>query len=652
MVASPAAVAAHAGSRLGSWVVGLAGVTAVAIIGLQPWRDTALPIGLGVLLMIAVAGAAIIMIAATMRPGGVCSATIVLGATVLAYAVLLGAEGTRITGDGGSGSASAAIAVSIAWLAHSGHVVPLVLIGLLPVLGARAVAGAPSRWWVGAIIGANAIDVVLMALAQMVPAAALFAVPASSALWLAAAGIGPIGTWLAVRGTTGQTRRRVMLAAIASVLSILILAFCAVLGLAERALEIGLEASVALLMLGFSSATVFTAWLVGVATGGGSHRLLATGVLERMLAAVLTTAAVLVSAATALAAVSAGVPAGSAVLLAVGLMAVAGLGLGSLYAWAARIVDPVAELRGELAALGDPADGTLRLRTEQVLRRLVDDPSLVLLVRPDDGAWLDSAGRLVVAVPDDAVVLARSEIAASVPLALAFAETPAARRRLRRFGDCTSLMWATVLEGEVARERRRAEDAAAAERDRMRRDLHDGLQSRLLGIALTLQLGGRESSDPAGRLLIEETVAALRGAAEEARRLAEGGATDALAHGGLRSALDELVGPLTSFVSLELPDVRFPAEAESTAYFVVGEAVGNALKHGRATHVHVHVEAADARSALSVVISDDGVGGADPRAGSGLRRLAERVAASGGLLVVREAVPHGTVVEASLPCVW
>ena len=143
-------------------------------------------------------------------------------------------------------------------------------------------------------------------------------------------------------------------------------------------------------------------------------------------------------------------------------------------------------------------------------------------------------------------------------------------------------------------------------------------------------------------------MASLRDAVEDVRSLAGGRLPAILVHGGLRPALSDLVRPLTTVVDLAVPDRRFAAEVEAVGYFVVGEAISNAIKHSGAARVSVQVEQVGA--ALMIMVSDDGVGGADPRLGSGLRGLAERVAASGGALVVRDAVPTGTVVEASLPC--
>ena len=106
-------------------------------------------------------------------------------------------------------------------------------------------------------------------------------------------------------------------------------------------------------------------------------------------------------------------------------------------------------------------------------------------------------------------------------------------------------------------------------------------------------------------------------------------------------------------VELDLPTEPLGAATEATAYFVVGEAVSNALKHAGADRIRVAdirvAVATDGHHRVSVCVSDDGCGGADPRLGSGLRGIAERVDAAGGVLVVHDLRP-GTAVEAVLPC--
>ncbi|WP_244937843.1 sensor histidine kinase [Acidipropionibacterium jensenii] len=140
----------------------------------------------------------------------------------------------------------------------------------------------------------------------------------------------------------------------------------------------------------------------------------------------------------------------------------------------------------------------------------------------------------------------------------------------------------------------------------------------------------------------------LRDAVSQVRALAEGGAPPVLVTDGLGAALAHLVRPLDVVTQTRLPERRHSAEVEETAFFVASEAIANAVKHAGADHIEIAVE--ETGSVLTVIVTDEGVGGADLRLGTGLRGITERVAAFGGLLVVREARPRGTVVEASLPC--
>ena len=306
-------------------------------------------------------------------------------------------------------------------------------------------------------------------------------------------------------------------------------------------------------------------------------------------------------------------------------------------------------MQHELELLGPVADGAQRQVLQQALRRTVGDPGLLLIVRAADGVWVGSNDDTFAALPERACVLPGSS---NGPVAALVGGLPDIQGWAERLGDCDAVVRPAVLEATALRERSRADSAARDERVRLTQDLHDGLQGRLLGIALNLQLSGREIADPTARLLVEQTVASLRDAVEDVRALAGGRLPTTLVDAGLRSALADLVRPLATVVDLRVPDVRFPPEVEATSYFVVGEAVSNAIKHGRAERIVVSVE--EAEDQVTIVVSDDGVGGADPRLGSGLRGLGERVAASGGVLVVRDGDRaggrSGTVVEASLPC--
>ena len=211
-----------------------------------------------------------------------------------------------------------------------------------------------------------------------------------------------------------------------------------------------------------------------------------------------------------------------------------------------------------------------------------------------------------------------------------------------------------ALRAELARQveliresRARLSTAHLEERRRIERDLHDGAQQRLLAIALQLQ-SARLNGD--GEVLVAETdraITDLQATVQELRTLAAGLQPAALAGGGLLAAVADLAARAPVELTYDVVDERFPSDLESAAWFVVAEAVTNAVKHSGAGHVAVQVRRTP--GTLCVEIRDEGVGAADP-SGSGLQGLADRVAAVGGSLRVSEAHPHGTVVEAVFPC--
>ena len=615
-------------------VAGL-GLVAVGITLGLGWRRTDFVLGPLIRVIMGLAGAAILIVAA--RPGGprrpaVRATTALLGVTVLIYPTTLS---LAAAGVGGS---------AVDLVANAGHVIPLVAIQVLPVLASQQVTGRSRRVWLAVIIGVAVIAVVATALVLRAPEWTALAV-VGTLLWLGSFVLAPVATWSGVRGTSGEVRRRAIVAALASVVPVVIIAWCMTLGTTAETQGLSADASVTALMVGFSLGTTGTAALVMAATGPEGSWLLRTSVIVRLLAVLLVAATALLATGIALGAAEAGWGSQAALLVGIVLTLAVGLVSVRLHRWAARAVDPSVELAQELTALGDVADGEQRHSIQQVLRRLLADPALTLLVRANDGAWVDPAG-VAIDPPGAGVRLAGTPEA---PRAIAVGSEPETAGRLRRLGDCSRLLDAAVLEATVQRESARADDAARAERVRLSQDLHDGLQGRLLGIALNLQLSGHDVDDPAARLLVDQTVASLRDAVDDVRSLAGGRLPSTLVEGGLRPALSDLVRPLAAVVDLEVSGQRFAPEIEATGYFVVSEAVSNAIKHGRARRVRVRVEPTGP-DRLTILVSDDGAGGADPRLGSGLRGLAERVAASGGLLVVRDGVPTGTVVEASLPC--
>ncbi len=197
--------------------------------------------------------------------------------------------------------------------------------------------------------------------------------------------------------------------------------------------------------------------------------------------------------------------------------------------------------------------------------------------------------------------------------------------------------------------RRQAVVAQAAELRRIERDLHDGAQARL--VALTLQLGRAElrvQDQPEVRSLIADAQHEARQAIEELRDLARGIVPPLLADRGLVAAVESLAARygLGTSVQAAVPRTLTPA-VESAAYFVMAEALTNTAKHAAAERSWIVMT--DERRELTVVVGDDGRGGADPQ-GSGLRGLRARVEALDGSLSVSSPDGEGTIVEARLPC--
>jgi PAS domain S-box-containing protein len=204
---------------------------------------------------------------------------------------------------------------------------------------------------------------------------------------------------------------------------------------------------------------------------------------------------------------------------------------------------------------------------------------------------------------------------------------------------------------ELTASRARLVSAADAERRRVERNLHDGAQQRLVTVALHLHLIRRKLETHPEELpaLVESAQTELTLALEEIRELVRGLHPRLLSDRGLGPALEALAERALLPVEIEeVPAERLPPAVEAAAYYVVAEALANAAKHSRASLVTVRVAAGDSCSVVEVV--DDGVGGADPEAGSGLRGLSDRVSALGGALAVSSGADGGgTALRAELP---
>ena len=202
---------------------------------------------------------------------------------------------------------------------------------------------------------------------------------------------------------------------------------------------------------------------------------------------------------------------------------------------------------------------------------------------------------------------------------------------------------------ELRASRERLVAAGDAERRRLERNLHDGAQQRLVSVALQLRmLQNRVRADPALAADLKAAGDELSQSLEELRELARGIHPAVLNH-GLKAALNSLVAhaSVPTTVSFESPE-RLPEPVELAAYFVACEALANVAKYSLATEASVRVLR---RNGVAVIqITDDGVGGADETAGSGLQGLADRVAALDGTLRILSPPGEGTVVTAELPC--
>jgi signal transduction histidine kinase len=203
---------------------------------------------------------------------------------------------------------------------------------------------------------------------------------------------------------------------------------------------------------------------------------------------------------------------------------------------------------------------------------------------------------------------------------------------------------------EVRASRARIVEAGDLERRRVERDLHDGAQQRLVSLSLELQVARRalgDSGDPAVRRSLDRASEEALEALAELRDLALGIHPLILTESGLGAAIESLADRTTVPVSVDVGLERYPPAVEGAAYFVISEALTNVTKYAKATEVTVRVRGVDDH--LSIEIDDDGIGGADPRSGSGLRGLADRLAALDGTLQIDSPPGGGTRISAQIP---
>jgi signal transduction histidine kinase len=203
---------------------------------------------------------------------------------------------------------------------------------------------------------------------------------------------------------------------------------------------------------------------------------------------------------------------------------------------------------------------------------------------------------------------------------------------------------------EVTRSRARLVDAFELERRRIERDLHDGAQQRLVALTVALGLARLDlAPDSAAAAQVDNAHEQAKQALTELRELIRGVHPQVLTDRGLPAAVADAAGrsPVKVAVDVALAR-RLPAGVEVAAYFAVCEALANIARHSRATRASVRGRLVD--GVLVVEVQDDGVGGADPAAGSGLTGLADRIAALDGRLLLSSPAGGPTLVRVEIPC--
>ena len=317
----------------------------------------------------------------------------------------------------------------------------------------------------------------------------------------------------------------------------------------------------------------------------------------------------------------------------------------------ARLADLAVELAGQDSAR----------RVQEILRRVLHDPHLdVGYWDPATRGYMDSTGQPADPRPPGPGRLALPITGSdgSTPLAIILADSSTVQDGPLLQGALSASQMALEnarLQGELQEEqlkqtrasRVRIVEAGLAERKRLERNLHDGAQQRLLGLAARISAARVGTTDPEAATSMQRFSAEVLEALSELRALARGILPPVLEQSGIAAAAEEVIEHVPFPVRLEARVGRFPAAIEATAYFVISEALSNTVRHAQANRAEVIISQED--QVLLIQVRDDGRGGASPQ-GAGLAALADRVATLGGTLVVSSPPGAGTQLRASLPC--
>ena len=295
------------------------------------------------------------------------------------------------------------------------------------------------------------------------------------------------------------------------------------------------------------------------------------------------------------------------------------------------------------------------------LRSTLHDPTLDVLDLSAADATAGAATSAAVATqeaqpPDRLVEFIRTE--AGTPIAVVIAD-PALARYRGLFDAAVQTSGLALkhaqLQAQAAREkleqvrasRARIIEAGLAERRRLERDLHDGVQQHLLGVAARLTAAMMRTTDPEAAAAFGQARDGLKQVLAELRDLAHGIHPAVLSQGGLAAALEDVAERLPLPVSVTAPALRVSATVEATAYFVACEALTNVVKHAKADSATVTVRING--SQLDMEIADDGIGGV-ARGGRGLANVLDRVSALDGEVAIDSPPGQGTRLVVTIPC--
>lgn len=329
----------------------------------------------------------------------------------------------------------------------------------------------------------------------------------------------------------------------------------------------------------------------------------------------------------------------------VGLLAVpAGFIFAALQMRSAR--GAVGQLVLRIRASSTPAE------IESSLASTLSDPTLTLYVwAAEEGHWRTAAGHQRDPDADKDRLLVPVDAEDGAPLAVIVTDASVARHGQLVGASAAAVRLAlqnAAVTGMLHRSRTRLAEAEIAERKRLERDIHDGVQQRLLALGMSMDRVVRAAPDEQTRQLAAAAAEQVQEAITELRDLARGILPAVLTQSGLAAAVESAAERLPLLVTSSIPGRRWSSSTEATAYFVICEALNNVVKHAQSDRAEVEV--IESGSLLRVRVRDYGRGGADARMGSGLLGLRDRVTALGGALIVDSVEGIGTWLTAELPC--